>query len=37
MEAIIKGDTPKQLTLGRLKKGFSYDWNVQRKELGFDY
>ena len=36
IEAIIKGDIPKNLTLGRLKKGFSYDWNEQRKELSFD-
>ncbi|MEE9160227.1 MAG: hypothetical protein V3V73_00385, partial [Gammaproteobacteria bacterium] len=37
MEAIIKGDIPTQFTLGRLKDGFSYDWDDQRKELGFDY
>jgi site-specific DNA recombinase len=37
MQAILKGDIPKSLTLGRLKEGFAYDWNEQRKELGFDY
>jgi len=36
MEAIVNGDTPKQLTLGRLKEGFSYDWDDQRNELGFE-
>jgi DNA invertase Pin-like site-specific DNA recombinase len=36
MEAIIKGDIPKKLTLYKLKEGFSYDWNEQRKELGFE-
>jgi len=37
IETIFKGDIPKKLTLGRLKEGFSYDWNEQRKELGFDF
>ena len=37
IKSIIKGDIPKKLILGRLKEGFSYDWNEQRKELGFDY
>ena len=37
IKAIIKGDIPKKLTLGRLKKGFSYDWNEQRRELGFEH
>jgi len=36
IETIFKGDIPKKLTLGRLKEGFSYNWNEQRKELGFD-
>ncbi len=36
MEAIVKGETPKRLTLSRLKEGFSYDWDDQRKELGFE-
>jgi hypothetical protein len=37
IESILKGDIPKDLTLVRLKKGFSDDWNEQRKELEFDY
>ncbi len=37
IKAIIKGDIPKKLTLGRLKEGFSYDWDEQHKHLGFDY
>jgi site-specific DNA recombinase len=37
METIFNGDIPKMLTLGKLKEGFSYDWNEQRKELGIDY
>ena len=37
IEAILKGDIPKKLTLGKLKEGFSKDWNEQRKELGFSY
>jgi len=37
MEAIIKGDTPKKLTIGLLRDKFSYDWDEQHKELGFDY
>lgn len=37
MEAIIKGDTPSNLTVGRLRDRFSYDWDEQHKELGFDY
>lgn len=37
MEAILKGDIPKMLTLSKLKEGFSFDWNEQHNELGFDY
>lgn len=37
IETILKGNIPKRLTLGKLKKGISYDWNEQRKELEFDY
>ncbi|HIF51319.1 MAG TPA: recombinase family protein [Thiotrichaceae bacterium] len=37
IEAIIKGDIPKKLTLGRLKEGFAYDWDEQRKELEFNH
>ena len=33
MEIILKGDIPNSLTLSKLKKGFSYDWNEQYKEL----
>ncbi len=37
MEAIIKDNTPKKLTIGLLRDRFSYDWDEQGKELGFDY
>ncbi len=37
MDAIINGDVPNNLTLGRLKEGFSYNWNEQRIELGFEH
>jgi hypothetical protein len=35
MEAIIKGKIPTDLTLDRLKKGFSIDWYKQRELLEF--
>lgn len=35
IEAIMHGDVPAELSLGRLKKGFSLDWDAQRKTLGF--
>ena len=35
IEAIMRGDVPVALSLGRLKKGFPLDWDAQRKTFGF--
>ena len=35
IEAIIKGNIPPTLSLGRLKKGIPLDWEEQRQSLGF--
>lgn len=37
IEAIKHGDIPAALSLDRLKKGFPFDWNAQRKLLGFKH
>ena len=35
MDAIKQGKVPSGLSLDRLKKGFSLDWEEQRIALGF--
>ena len=35
IESITRGDIPSTVSLARLKKGFSLDWEEQRKLLGF--
>jgi site-specific DNA recombinase len=35
IEAILPGNVPVDLSLGRLKKGFPLDWKEQRKAFGF--
>ena len=35
MEAIARGDIPSAVSMGRLKKGVSLDWEGQRRVLGF--
>jgi len=37
IEAIHRGDIPATLSLDLLKKGFPFDWNEQRKMLGFKH
>lgn len=37
IEAIKHGDIPATLSLDRLKKGFPFDRNAQRKLLGFKH
>jgi hypothetical protein len=35
MDAIIKGNVPESVSLGRLKKGIPLDWDKQHRLFGF--